>query len=204
MPFDSTKPINAAPAPVVEVHEPSALVEVAEAKKDRETSTVVFRGAERFSDEAAAHHRALFPTTSTMYSIGCDGDAYFRSQAGPSTSPWAFHRVAYLLGLLEEKTHHALTGHIFGHYDSRAAAWVIRKDQVTGATHDVPIVSIFELIQLLDARIEELGVDPDLLEAYANNKNSYAEREAFNSLPFEERMRHFRRVAAPELAGENQ
>jgi hypothetical protein len=186
--FDLTKPF----APVADVPEPNALTEISEPKKVRETPAVVFRGAQRFSDEAAAANRKLFPVISTAYSIGCEGDFYHTSHAGPGTSPWAFRHVVYLLGLLGEETHHALTGHIFGFYDARKAAWVIRKDQVTGATHDVPIVSIFELIQLLDARIAELGLDPDLIESYMNEKRTYAEREAYEALPFEQKISKFR------------
>jgi len=194
--FDNTKPISVAPAPVVEVHEPSTLVEISEPGKVRETPAVVFRGAERFSDAAAAYQQKLYPITSTHYSIGCEGDFYYSSHAGPGTSPWAFNHIMYLLRLLKEPTHHALTGHIFGHYDPRAAAWVIRKDQVPGAQHDVPIVSIFELITLLDKRIAELGLDPDLIESYMNVKRPCAETEAFDTLSFEQKIANFR-------AGEN-
>jgi len=191
--FDNTKPISVAPALVVEVHEPLTLVEIAESRKVRETPTVVFRGADRFSDAAAAYHRKLYPVTSTHYSIGCEGDHYHTSHdAGPGTSSWAFHHVAYLLRLLKEETHHALIGHIFGHYDPRAAAWVIRKDQVPGAQHDVPVVSIFELITLLDKRIAELGLDPDLIESYMNVKRPCAETEAFDALSFEQKIAKFR------------
>src|ERR1700722_12733957 len=89
--FDLTKPF----APVAEVphQEPTALVEISEPKKVRETPKVLFRGAARFSDEAAAANRQLFPVTSTTFSIGCEGDYYHTSHAGPGTSPWAFHHV---------------------------------------------------------------------------------------------------------------
>lgn len=186
MPFDKTKAIE-----TVEV-QPSTLVEISEPKKVCETPAVVFRGAARFSDDAAAYQRKLFPVTSTAYSFGCEGDFYHTSHAGPGTSPWAFRHVVYLLGLLKEPTHHALVGHIFGFYDARKAAFVVGEDVLTTKSKGVATVSIFQLIKLLDNRIADLGLDPDLLEAHLNEKNSYAEREAFNSLPFEQKMAKFR------------
>ena len=192
--FDNTKPINAAPPPVVEVHEPSTLVEISEPKKPRENPVEVFRGMDRFSDAAAAENRRVFPVTSTAYSIGCEGDSYHTSHAGPCTSSWAFYRVAYLLGLLKEETHHALIGHIFGFYDPRKAAWVVGKDIFTMKQHGVATVSIFELIKLLDQRIAKLGLDPDLVESHMNQKRPYTETEAFDALPFEQKMTKFRKV----------
>lgn len=63
--------------------EPSVLVEISTHSKNvRETRAMIFSGASRWTDAAAAHHRELFPVTSTFYGIGCEGNFYFQSHAG--------------------------------------------------------------------------------------------------------------------------
>jgi hypothetical protein len=182
--------------------EPTALVEISETKTVRENLAVVFRGAARWSDEAAAHHRKLFPVTSAFYSIGCEGHYYHQSHAGSDgTSPWAFDHVMCELGLVGEPTYWAVTHGIGGRYDARKGSWVSRKGAFA-TEEEVATVSIGQLIEKLDRRIEELRLDPDLIEDYLNVAHSYQEGLDFDAAPFEVRMGRFRRVSS-ESRGEN-
>src|ERR1700679_2927004 len=101
MPFDNTKPINTAPASVVEVHEPSALVEISETKTVRETPSLAPFPGDRFSDAAARYWLEKFPQrANNLYSIGeVHRPEYCESPSGKA-SHWAADSIIFQLYFL--------------------------------------------------------------------------------------------------------
>jgi hypothetical protein len=203
MPFDKNKALEIAeaPAPVTTLE----LVQISEPEKPRETLKV-FSGDDRFSDAAAAYASERFAKRWPLLRNDWYGSSggpfaadYIKSLAGPCTSQWAAGRILFQLKLLEEPTYKAvLYKYLYEPlYDRRKAAFVGRDNY----GKEIDLCSIFQLRDKLNARIAELGLDPDLIELYSSEHHTrtFEENEVFRQLRFDLKMKRFEKKP-----GENQ
>jgi hypothetical protein len=115
--------------------------------------------------------------------------AYWTDYAGPETSHFDASRLIFLLGFLHvgdfancvplKRAGNILS---FDSYNRRAGAWKLGDQSV----------SISEVREVVDARIQELGLSKAAIFEYLADSHSLDDDRAFHALLFEEQMNRFR------------
>ena len=183
--FDLSKPF--APAVAEVPQEPTTLVEISPPEKVRETPPLAPFPGDRFSDAAALYWLEKFPPRPhPLYSIGEVPRAeYYESPSGKA-SKWAADSIIFQLHLLGEDSIWILRRSGRAFYDLQKAAFVSRDE--TGTERF--LISIFDLRKKLDAKIIELGLDGDALDAWTHTPHSSEESSSLDT----QKIRRFHKV----------
>jgi hypothetical protein len=120
---------------------------------------------------------------------------YWTDFAGPETSKFDFSHIAFLLNLLEEPKF----GNLYlcldeGHFDFHLANWTrVRATDWKFSHGETPnSATLAELKVALASRIKELGISEILLAEWMAIPLGIADDQAFDRLPFSEKMQTFR------------
>jgi hypothetical protein len=178
--FDLTKPIEAQASVDVQGPAPTGMkAEIPEAPS-----------VERLS---AARFQCLW--RAKKFNLMDHPTSYFQDFAGPETSAWDAARCEWICQTLnilpgyQLQTEDRRNGPI-ERYSAREGAWILNGQRI----------SIQEVRDLIDKRIEELGLSKVKLFEFMAAERSLEESREFLSLPFDQQMDLFRE-AVVEIVG---
>jgi hypothetical protein len=146
---------------------------------------------------ARKNHMALNKESRRYGGFGCNERDY-RDFAGPDTSYYDFSNAAFLLNFLQEPKF----GNLFhrledGTYLAQLAQWQLRLNAEPmkfspGTSAPPATVTLAELRVALAARIRELAISEVLLAEWMAIPHGIEGGQAFDRLPFAEKMNRFR------------